>query len=430
MGGAPVSATRALAAKLRGEHSTFVIVNLAVNLSVFVRSYITMQVLDYRALGLVAVLQSVVLLIGVLHLGILNGGYRLLCGARNGDADTINDLVYSFLGVLAVGATLVVGVALLFVSGSEANIVAMLGIGGGLASLVRTWMMSQMLAKGGLTLLNAINAITGLGALALMAFVLVNPLWTCLIASVAQPVLFVALAALLDRSLLPARFRIPRPTLALVLKVGFVLFLSGLLLQLNQQVERWYVTAFLGLDALGHLYLAFLFVSLFLLVPSSFDQIFLPRMVRAHEDRDTPMLHRLLRQFAWLAVGYGAAAALAVAVLAEPLTALLLPKYVPDLRYLYLIAPGLILFTLSNPLAIAFNVLIRYRTYYIAYGAGTVLTVTVLAGSALLNLRIGLDNVMILRSASYTLMAAILALGFLLLTREHRSFRFNPIGPL
>ena len=39
-----------------------------------------------------------------------------------------------------------------------------------------------------------------------------------------------------------------------------------------------------------------------------------------------------------------------------------------------LVTPGLVLFTLSSPLAIAFNVLIRYRTYFIAYGTGFLLT--------------------------------------------------------
>jgi hypothetical protein len=65
-----------------GERAMFVTVNVAVNMVLLVRSYITMQVLDYHGLGAATLLQTVVLLLGTFQLGLLNGGFRLICSSQ------------------------------------------------------------------------------------------------------------------------------------------------------------------------------------------------------------------------------------------------------------------------------------------------------------------------------------------------------------
>ena len=135
----------------------FVIVNILVNVLLLVRSYVTMQVLDYRALGLAALLQSILLLCGALQFGFLNGGYRLLCSARDEEAQRINNLVYTVIGGLCLAF---LGVALLTGASIEATdltMVAWLGAVGGGAILLRSWMMNQMVAKVTLARLNLIN---------------------------------------------------------------------------------------------------------------------------------------------------------------------------------------------------------------------------------------------------------------------------------
>jgi O-antigen/teichoic acid export membrane protein len=375
-----------LRALLAGERQTFVLVSLGVNLLFLVRSYATMQLLDYRGLGLAALLQSVMLLIGALHFGIINGGYRLICAADGEEAARLNDFVFSFIGGLALAA-LVVG--------------------------------------GMLRLLNRVNFWSAAGSLVALGYAVVDPLPACLAAIVLQPAFFLVAALCADRRLLPRRIEVDRRLIRNVLHAGFIVFLTGIFLQVNVQIERWYVTAYLGLDALGHLYLAILFVTLFQLVPTSFDQIYLPAVVREHAADSGDGLARIMRQFFLVVAGYCALAAIAVALLARPVTALILPQYVGDLRYVYLIAPGMILFTLGAPLAIMFNVLIRYRTYFIAYGIGTLVTAGVVAWAILSGTVLSLDAVALLRSGAYALMAALLVAGFLVLSREHRRFRFR-----
>ena len=178
--------------------------------------------------------------------------------------------------------------------------------------------------------------------------------------------------------------------------------------------------------ALGHLYLAILFVSLFQLVPNSLDALFLPRLVAAHAAADAHQLRLDLRRFLALLAGYSLVASAAVLLLAAPLLSLLLPKYVPDLHYVNLVLPGLVLLTLTNAFAIVGNVLIRYRTFLMAYGAGTLLTAAVFGLGLASGLTLDLEQVSLLRSATYALIGLLLLAGFGVMSREHRQFRFTP----
>lgn len=417
----------ALVDMVRRDRPMFVIVSLVVNLMLLARSYVTMQVLDYRELGLAALLQSVVLLIGALQFGFLNGGYRLLCSAGNSEARRINNLVFTFIGALSLVALVVVTASLPFLRVGGGGLVAVLGVVGGVATLGRTWMMNHMIAREGLPRLNRINLASALASVGILVFVPVDPLIACLAAVVAQPVVFVAAAALLDRDLLPTRFEASPALIRTVLNAGFMMFLMGIFLQINTQLERWYVTAFLGLEALGHLYLAILFVTLFQMVPVSLDQIFLPTIVRAHAADDVPAARRGMHQFFLVEAAYCAAAALAVGLLARPVVELVLPEYAQDLRYIYLLMPGLILLTLSGPLAIAFNVLIRYRYYFLAYGGGTTATALFFLWGASAGGLLGLDMVILVRSGIYAFMAIVVAAGYLVLTQREPGLRFNPL---
>lgn len=415
--------TSTIGALATNEKAMFVVVSVVVNLVLLLRSYVTMQLLDYRELGLTALLQSIILLIGALQFGLLNGGFRLICSAERHDARRINNLIYTSIGGLGLGAMFVTVTSLALIRAGDVDIVAVLGVAAGIVTLLRVWMTSQLVAGGALKRLNLINLASGLASL--MPFILIpwDAFAACILAVILQPVAFVILSAVADRRLLPTSFETGWPVAKAVLSAGFIVFLTGIFVQLNVQMERWYVTAFLGLDALGHLYLTILFITLFQIVPTSLDQLFLPAAVRAYTAGDDRGLHRVMRSFFLVELGYCVLAALCVILLAGPVTGYLLPKYLPDLRYLHLVLPGLLLFALSGPFAVTFNVLIRYRTYFWAYGAGSVLTAAAFLYGAIGGGSLTLEDSMLVRSAAYTLIAVILIAGFVLVTRDRPGFR-------
>jgi O-antigen/teichoic acid export membrane protein len=240
----------------------------------------------------------------------------------------------------------------------------------------------------------------------------------------AQPLLFAAMALYRHADMRPRRFQLDRELLRRIMAAGFLVFLSGMLLQLGTLLERWFVGSVLGIETLGQLYLVILFTTLFQIVPTALDNVMLPRAIELSRTGQTSALRRTMRYFLLAIALYCAGVAGAVGLFAEPVLSLLVPERVGDLRHVHAILPGLVAFTMASPVAISFNVLIDYRGYMLAYGGGTLLTAVVLGLAAGRLLHLDIDAVMILRSACYGLMAAVLVAMFLQVSRRHPAFRF------
>jgi O-antigen/teichoic acid export membrane protein len=324
-------------------------------------------------------------------------------------------------------AALLVGAGLAATSDSTlAAAMLIVGSGAGVLTLLRNWLANHMTARVMLKRLNRATLVSGAASVLALLAVPWSPLGACVASIVVQPLAFLALAFWSEPSLRPRSLSWHRPLLRQIVASGFVVFLTGALLQFNAQVERWYVAGALGLEALGHLYLAILFVTLFQLVPNSLDGLMLPRLVAAHEAHDDNRLQRELRIFFAALLGYSAAAIALMALLAEPLLAAVLPKHVPDLHYVWIVAPGLVLLTVAGPLAIAFNVLVRYRTFLVAYGSASAVALLVFAAAAAGGRALDLGAVSLVRSGGYAAMALVIVVGWWWVTRERREFRFRP----
>lgn len=418
-------AFRYISGAARDQRTIYVAVNIAVNMLFLVRGYVFMLVLDYRYLGLVTLLQSIVMLLGILQFGVLNGGYRLLLSAEEAERRRIVDFVYSFIAVLGGIALLVAGALALVLERSADGWMGILGVVGGAATLIRVWQTNQMIAGGRFGLLNSINMGSALASLAALGFATVAPLAACMAAIVIQPVVFVAATWLAKGADEPRHFSLPLDLAGRILATGFIIFLAGILLQVNIQLERWYVTAELGVGALGHLFVAIMVVTLLQLIPAALDVIFLPAAVRAETQRDHPGLVRVMRSYLLLLLGHAAAAAVSIWFLAEPVLLLLAPGYVPDLHYVYLIAPGALALSVTSAVALTFTVLIRYRYLLIAYATGTLALAAVFALAVFSGVELTLSQVTIARSASLGLTAVLTVAGWWLVTRNRPGFRFH-----
>lgn len=408
---------------MRDRRAHYVVVSLVVNLLFLVRSYVFMLVLDYRELGLITLLQSIVLLLGILQFGVLSGGYRLLLSSDEAERQGIVDLVYSFIAVLGAATLIIAGIAMMSLVRPEDGVVGLLGVLGGTASLIRSWQTNQMIASGRLGLLNAINLGSSLISLACFALLPLSPIYACVAVIVSQPVLFAMCAWATGGAPAMKRLTFSGSLARRIFAAGFVLFLASMLLQLNIQLERWYVTAELGIDALGHLFIANMMVTLLQLVPAALDAIFLPAAVRSHGDGDTGSLARTVRAYLLLLLAYVAIALAAIVFLAEPVLAVIAPKYVQDLIYGYLIAPGALMLVLVPPFALIFTVLLRFRLLLLSYGAGTIALTIILGAAVLRGMPLSLEGVMTARSFALGLTAVSTIGGWWLLSRNHPEFR-------
>lgn len=402
--------------------STFVVVNVLANLLFLVRSYVSMRVLDHEQLGVVALLQTLILLISTLQFGMVNGGYRLLCSEGEAQSARINDLVFTFTGALGLGCTAILVCALPFLESGRIMLTAGLGVTAGVATLLRNWLANHLIAKVKLPRFNSVTVWCAFISMAPLAFIPLAPLPACLASVALQPLAFIAIVLWTEPTLRPHALAWPKALVRQVMAAGFAVFLTALFVQLNQQIERWYILQYLGLAALGHLYLMLLYMNLFQIVPTSLDSLFLPRLVRAQVSGDAAASRREMRNFLLMEAGYSAAAVLVTALLAAPLLRLLLPRYLEDLPYIWLFMPGLVLFTLASPLAVVFNVLIRYRAYYVAYGLGSLLTASVFLSYMATGRALDLTGIVVLKACVYGLMAVCLVWGWERVTRGNPAF--------
>ena len=408
--------------------SAFVAIGLAVNLLVMGRGVALMLALGYADLGFVALVQAAITFIAMMHFGLLNGGYRLLCHAGPRTRQRIIDLAYTgFAGIS--GSLILIGLVVGVITNDPAvRHIAAFSILGGVATLMRSWLMNEMVAGQRLRSANIINATSTLASLAALLLLIPQetiapPALIAVGAIVVQPVAFVALALVSGAALRPQSLRVSTLLSKHVIKAGFLLFAAGLALQLIPLIERAYVSQTLGLEALGRLYLAILFVTLFQMAPNLIQQVFLAPVVELSRKREAAAIQRELRQLLLVCSAYCAAAALALWLLAEPILTLLLPDYVADLRWVYLLAPGLIVFALCAPFTLSFNVMIDYRWYLIAYASGALITVFAFAAATVFGIALNLDQVIFLRSASFAVMGTILIFGAHQITRRAPQFR-------
>lgn len=413
---------------MMNSRSAFVAIGLGVNLLLLVRGVVLLAVLGYADLGLVALVQAAIMFSGLLHFGLLNGGYRLLCHAGPRYRQRIINFAYTGFAIIAVIVVIAALGFALFLDNGIHRLIAGLTAIGGICTLLRSWMMNEMVAAGRLKAANLINAVSMLVSLALLALVIpgvssLDPALVAVASIAVQPVLFAALSLISGAVIRPNRLQASARLGGVVFKAGFTLFLAGIAIQFNTLIERSYVTSELGLEPLGRLYLAFLFLTLFNLAPNLVQQAFFPHIVRHWKAREHGLMRREWFGLLGITLAYCTAAALSLWLLAEPLLGLVLPDYVPDLRWVYLLAPGLIAFALSAPFALIFNVVIDYRWYVIAYGAGVAATVLAFGIAILAGEAFSLDGVIILRSAIYTLLAALLVAGWWHLTRRYPEFR-------
>lgn len=405
--------------------STFVVVNILANLLFLVRSYVSMRVLEHEQLGMVALLQTLILLISTLQFGMVNGGYRLLCSEGEAQSAHINDLVFTFTGALGLCCTIALICVLPFLESSRIILAAILGVVAGVATLLRNWLANHLIAKVKLKRFNSVTVWCAVISMAPLALIPLAPLTACLASVALQPLAFVVVVLWTEPALRPHRLAWPRALVRQVMAAGFAVFLTGMLLQLNQQIERWYILKYLGLAALGHLYLMLLYVNLFQIVPTSLDSLFLPRVVRAQAQDDKTASQREIRKFLLVEAAYCAAAVFVTVLLAGPVLRLLLPRYLVDLPYVWLFLPGLVAFTLASPFALVFNVLIRYRAYYVAYGLGSLLTASVYLGYLVAGGTLDLTGVVVLKACVYALMAICLVWGWAVIARKNPAFRIR-----
>lgn len=308
---------------------TYVGLNTAVSLLAFGRNLMFMGVFGLADVGQIALMQTIVMLVGFSQAGLISGAFILWAGGDRALNTAMAGVLFfgkALLALLLAGGVVVFGADALAPTVAPETLVV--GLAAGVATLASTWLNNALVADQKLRQSNIINIVAVSISLGLaLATLHAQDLRLALAAIAAQPLLVALGALLIDRGVRPASLMPDRTTVAKMLGVGVQPFLGSLAVLAIYQVERWSIAWILGPEALGRYYIVILYLTFFLLVPVALMNINFPKAIRAVDAGETEVFRQIRRRH-MLELGVYAVAALGTKLLLlSPVLALALPQF-------------------------------------------------------------------------------------------------------
>lgn len=354
----------------------YLIVNIGLSAFSFLRSFVFMRFLDLRELGIISLVQTIFMFIGLLQMGLLNGGYRIVSLGKKEEMEKTNNTIYTYLAIL-----LPIGLIFCFFA-SYFNWIKdftltllIISVVFGIFTLLNNWYQNMLIGEQKLKEVNISNIVSYSLAALMLPLAFWMGFWGAMVVIMIQPLVFVGIGAVRNKELRPTKFFFDIKYIKYILGFGFIPFLSGIFSVVYLQVERWSIDGVLGVEALGAFYLVFLYVSLYQLVPNSLNAIFFPKGVKSYAEKRYDDFKRIVKYYFMTLTGYGVLIAVITFLLLEPVVALVFPNHLPGVSYVYIILPGLIMVSLIEPVALILNSAVILRPMLIASSSNLLLNI-------------------------------------------------------
>ena len=357
----------------------YVFINILMAGLGFARSYVTMKYLGFYQVGLVAMLMSVIEFVSMLQMGLLNGGFRMYFVNTRSVNKRINSMLFSYLAILLLVSLSVLAIYVGIKGGINIQL-EMIGLGVvvGIFTLAKTWCTNLMIAAQKLGLLNRLNVWSSVLSFCFIFFVPVYGLIGAILLVISQPVIFITSALWLNSELRPAGFFYKKSLLRKLMFFGFIPFLAGILVKVDDQVERWGIINILGLENFGKYNLVLIYCSVFMLVPASINPIFFPRAILQYKENNTVALKKTLTFYIITLFSYTLFVIAATVLLMPYLVNLFLPKYNIGVQYVWYILPYVVAQMLIMPLDFIYTLTAKFRVMFVSYTASVLLFVTLI----------------------------------------------------
>lgn len=308
----------------------YVVLNSLISLVVFGRNFLFMNTFGLGDIGQIALMQTIIMLVGFLQFGLISGAYILWAG---GDAQVnrqIADILFAGKAVLLVFAcTLLLILGPSVGNPTVAPKTMFFGVTAGILSLASTWMNNTLVADQRLAASSLINTLAAAMSLA-VAFlaVMTSNMALALAAIAAQPLVVMVGAMATQANNRPRWCGLDVALMGRLWSVGSRPFLGSLAILAVYQIERWSIAAVLGAEALGRYYIVVLYSSLFVLVPAALMNVYFPKAMRALQAGDTGQFASFVRRHIIEVGAYLAVALVGTVVLVPPFIAMALPQFV------------------------------------------------------------------------------------------------------
>jgi membrane protein len=337
---------------------SFVLINVFTAGLGFVRSFAFMKFLGFEELGLITMVNTTASLLSLFQIGLINGGYRIIALGHEKVIEKTNNNILSFLIVVSGGVFIITAI-LILLGIIKDYATALISISIGVLFLFNNWFTNRLIGSGKLQKLNYANSVSVIISLLCLILVYYYGFVGALICLFAQPMFFMLLS--IDKTFKFTKFEIEISHLRYILSFGFIPFLSGIFFLIYSQIERWGISFLLGNEELGKMYLFFIILTLWILIPNSIGNIFFPKAIKYYDIGDKPNFNKTIYNNIKIIVTYNIIGSLLLFTLLTPLVGLFFPNHLPYVYLVFLSIIGLFFRTLADPFSLFFNSIVKLK---------------------------------------------------------------------
>ena len=340
---------------------SFVVINIFTAALGFIRSFAFMKFLGFEELGTITMVNTTASLLSFAQIGLINGGYRIIALKEEKAIEKTNNNILSFLCLISI-VVFIVTLILILTGIVTDYATAFTSIGIGILLLFNNWFINRLIGSGNLRKLNYANLFSALISLLCLILVYKFGFIGALICLFSQPLIFMFLT--IDSSFKFTKFEIDIKHLHYILSFGFIPFLSGIFFLVYSQIERWSISLLLGNEELGKMYLFFIIVTLWVLIPNSILNILYPKAIKYYADQDKERFHKTIRDNLKIILLYNIIGIISIILFLSSIISLLFPKHLPYVYLVYLAIPGLISRQFVDPISLFFNSVICLKPLF------------------------------------------------------------------
>lgn len=341
----------------------FVLINVLTSFITFGKSFLFMRYLPDSGLGVLMLFNSVIALFGLFQIGLFNGGYRILSiDANKKDYTDVNNTNFTYV-ILLTGILIIVSTIYFSFYRGDFVLTIFAIIAGGF-SLLKNWASNVLVSRRRLREINFFNLSSALISIGFAFSIFYIGEIGALLAIASLPISFVLLFFLTVKDFRPTSLTLNFYHIRAMIAFGFVPYLSGITVILNNQIDRLIIAQRLSLEELGQLYLSSIFLHAFNLLPVNLNQLFGPDAINSYSKGDLKRTRLIAGRFFFILLAYSVVALLAVVLIGKPVVSFLFPDKLGQLQFLYILLPGFICLVLAKPFAFYLYAALNLRAIF------------------------------------------------------------------
>lgn len=330
--------------------ASFVSINIFSSAILFGRSFIFLKILPEKDLGLIMIFQAIIAILGFAQLGLFNGGLRFFSIDTNRHRyKEVNNTIVTYI-LMVISFLMVACFLAQFFIDFNFKLYLIALIAGGCA-LLSNWFSNLLISRQKLKEINIINFFSALISAGMVYTVIWFGITGAIISIASTYVVSVLIFSLWQREYFPSKLQISKKDVKMMLSYGFIPYLGGIAYILNNQIDRFFVVEAISLEALGKFYLAFTFITVFNMFPANLNSLLIPKAINNYSSYNLKETIKSGKTYFLILLLYSFLTVIALILFGETVVNLVFPEKVDQLKYLFIMLPGIIAITLSMPLS-------------------------------------------------------------------------------